>query len=250
VPKKQKELNNGGGTSSTNSVASYPKNESSLSDLHNRSQSLKTLSMDPLSEAVNIARTANATSSFTDMLTNTSNATSATTATTTAIINNTQKKRKKEKAPTSMVFTDTEGSEDEVDEANVKMDATQTQQGTIQLSELPQQQQNSKAQIAQTQLPSEAQPTKTPKVPVYSNMKATDYNQMKYGKKRNPFTDSEKAAIKKGVEKFGIGQWSSVKSHYAIILRDRNTTQLKDAFRTMRRKGEIDESAIPNTKIK
>ena len=190
--------------------------ESAVRSLHNHSQSLLTLSNDPLPEALNVARTAVATSSFTDMLTNTQTATTSAATTTTN-----KKKRKKPKTITSLEFGESGESEAEKEEP------------AVQLSELP------KYEIAQTQ-------PKPKNIQIYtSNVKATTYNQMKYGRKRNPFNDSEKAAIKKGVEMFGVGFWSRIKSHYAIILRDRNTTQIKDAFRTMRRKGEIDEDKIP-----
>ena len=73
-----------------------------------------------------------------------------------------------------------------------------------------------------------------------SNRLSTLYNLKKFGKKRNPFTNDEKAAIKKGVEKFDIGNWSRIKSHYNDTLKDRSTTQIKDAYRTMQRQEILD----------
>jgi len=51
--------------------------------------------------------------------------------------------------------------------------------------------------------------------------------------KRKRFTDSEDAAIRNGVERFGAGKWSDIKSYYHIDLADRTTVQIKDRWRTL-----------------
>jgi hypothetical protein len=51
--------------------------------------------------------------------------------------------------------------------------------------------------------------------------------------KRKRFTDSEDAAIRNGVERFGAGKWSDIKSYYHIDLADRTAVQIKDRWRTL-----------------
>lgn len=57
--------------------------------------------------------------------------------------------------------------------------------------------------------------------------------------KRVPFSNEEKTAIRRGVEKFGIGHWSEIKSEYAVILRNRTSVNIKEGYRTMKNKGEL-----------
>lgn len=52
--------------------------------------------------------------------------------------------------------------------------------------------------------------------------------QPKGGKqKRVPYSDEEKTAIRRGVEKFGVGKWAEIKSEYALILRNRTSVNIK-----------------------
>ena len=51
--------------------------------------------------------------------------------------------------------------------------------------------------------------------------------------KRKKFTESEDAAIRNGVEKFGVGSWADIKSYYHIDLVDRTAVQVKDRWRTL-----------------
>ena len=51
--------------------------------------------------------------------------------------------------------------------------------------------------------------------------------------KRKRFTDSEDAAIRNGVERFGPGRWADIKSYYHIDLADRSAVQIKDRWRTL-----------------
>jgi len=46
-------------------------------------------------------------------------------------------------------------------------------------------------------------------------------------RKRVPFSEEEKTAIRRGVERFGIGKWSEIKSEYAVILRNRTSVNIK-----------------------
>jgi len=52
-------------------------------------------------------------------------------------------------------------------------------------------------------------------------------------KKRVRFTEVEDRAIRNGVVKFKVGKWAEIKSHYAMELRNRDTGQIKDRWRTM-----------------
>lgn len=52
-------------------------------------------------------------------------------------------------------------------------------------------------------------------------------------KTRNPFTDAEDDAIRKGVEELGAGNWAQIKSEYAMVLRNRSSVNIKDRWRNM-----------------
>ena len=47
------------------------------------------------------------------------------------------------------------------------------------------------------------------------------------GGKRKRFTDEEKRAIRKGVERHGVGKWAEIKADFAVILRSRSNVQIK-----------------------
>jgi hypothetical protein len=53
--------------------------------------------------------------------------------------------------------------------------------------------------------------------------------------KRNKFTEAENDAIRKGVEKFGAGNWAQIKSasEFAMVLRNRSSVNIKDRWRNM-----------------
>jgi hypothetical protein len=51
--------------------------------------------------------------------------------------------------------------------------------------------------------------------------------------KRMKFTDSEDAAIRNGVDRFGVGRWADIKSYYDTDLADRTSVQIKDRWRTL-----------------
>lgn len=56
--------------------------------------------------------------------------------------------------------------------------------------------------------------------------------------KRKRFTDEEDRAILQGVERFGIGKWAEIKSHFSMELRDRSTVNIKDRYRTLNKSAE------------
>eukprot|EP00592_Proboscia_alata_P005362 CAMPEP_0194371042 /NCGR_PEP_ID=MMETSP0174-20130528/19397_1 /TAXON_ID=216777 /ORGANISM="Proboscia alata, Strain PI-D3" /LENGTH=236 /DNA_ID=CAMNT_0039148857 /DNA_START=40 /DNA_END=747 /DNA_ORIENTATION=+ len=68
-------------------------------------------------------------------------------------------------------------------------------------------------------------------------------------KKRRRFTNVEKNAIIKGVEKFGKGQWAKIKNEYKAILVDRTGVNIKDCYRTMLGNDEIDQKEHGNDEI-
>lgn len=53
------------------------------------------------------------------------------------------------------------------------------------------------------------------------------------------FTDEEKRAIKEGILRYGVGQWSQIKAEYGLILRNRTNVNIKDCYRTMVKRGEL-----------
>lgn len=100
---------------------------------------------------------------------------------------------------------DWEDDEDEIDEP-------------LQLSAVP---------PMKTTIKTEQKPTSRPKSP---------------GQKRRAWSTDERMAVKVGVEKFGVGRWVEIKDHYHDILKGRTNGMIKDCYRTMVRKGEIDGS--------
>jgi hypothetical protein len=63
--------------------------------------------------------------------------------------------------------------------------------------------------------------------------------------KRIPWTEEEKEAVKKGVESFGVGRWKDIKLRFGSLLRNRTSVQIKDCWRTMVLRGEVNpESAV------
>eukprot|EP00578_Thalassiosira_sp_NH16_P007264 CAMPEP_0181126696 /NCGR_PEP_ID=MMETSP1071-20121207/27779_1 /TAXON_ID=35127 /ORGANISM="Thalassiosira sp., Strain NH16" /LENGTH=582 /DNA_ID=CAMNT_0023212339 /DNA_START=166 /DNA_END=1914 /DNA_ORIENTATION=- len=52
-------------------------------------------------------------------------------------------------------------------------------------------------------------------------------------RKRKRFTEQEDKAIKEGVDMFDVGRWSDIKAYFAMELKDRDTVQIKDRWRTL-----------------
>lgn len=67
-----------------------------------------------------------------------------------------------------------------------------------------------------------------------------------YGKvrKRRKWTEEEKVAVKLGVKKFGVGKWADIKNEYAEILKNRTSVQIKDVWRTMSKKKEVENVSV------
>eukprot|EP00804_Cyclotella_cryptica_P009519 CCRYP_006247-RA/>CCRYP_006247-RA protein AED:0.03 eAED:0.03 QI:441/1/1/1/0.5/0.66/3/112/508 len=63
-------------------------------------------------------------------------------------------------------------------------------------------------------------------------------HQRPVSKKRKRFTETEDLAIMHGVERFGPGKWTEIKSHFSMELKDRDTVQIKDRYRTMTKSAE------------
>jgi hypothetical protein len=53
-----------------------------------------------------------------------------------------------------------------------------------------------------------------------------------------PFSEEEIDAIRKGVERFGVGHWNNIKMH-DVRLRHRDTIQIKNTFRNMLRSNQL-----------
>lgn len=66
---------------------------------------------------------------------------------------------------------------------------------------------------------------------------------------RRPWTVEEKSAVKEGVKKFGIGAWTKTKLEYAEILQNRTNIQIKDAWRHMLKKGEVEDCQEESTQM-
>eukprot|EP00563_Minutocellus_polymorphus_P008228 CAMPEP_0181027036 /NCGR_PEP_ID=MMETSP1070-20121207/3956_1 /TAXON_ID=265543 /ORGANISM="Minutocellus polymorphus, Strain NH13" /LENGTH=863 /DNA_ID=CAMNT_0023104263 /DNA_START=403 /DNA_END=2994 /DNA_ORIENTATION=- len=57
--------------------------------------------------------------------------------------------------------------------------------------------------------------------------------------RRHRFSDSEKAAIVRGVNIYGVGNWKAIKDANGELLGGRSTVQIKDAWRTLVKRGEV-----------
>jgi hypothetical protein len=64
-------------------------------------------------------------------------------------------------------------------------------------------------------------------------------SQMKRYTGRRQWTDEEKRAVKEGIKQRGVGNWADIKELYSVVLRDRTSGQIKDCFRTMKKRGEL-----------
>ena len=57
---------------------------------------------------------------------------------------------------------------------------------------------------------------------------------------RRMWIDIEKNCIKEGIQNHGLGKWALIKNENSTILRHRTSGQIKDCFRTMKKRGELD----------
>lgn len=122
--------------------------------------------------------------------------------------------RKKKKSEHKITFTDSEDEEDDGDdEDDVDYnEEDEVEEKGVTLSEVPK---KFKQKVA-------ASPKK---IVVSTKTKSKG--------KRVKFTDSEDAAIRNGVDKFGVGRWADIKAFYHIDLADRSSVQIKDRWRTL-----------------
>jgi hypothetical protein len=58
---------------------------------------------------------------------------------------------------------------------------------------------------------------------------------------RRIWSDDEKNAIKEGIKVIGVGKWADIKRRYSVLLGDRTGGQIKDCFRTMRKRNELND---------
>lgn len=76
-----------------------------------------------------------------------------------------------------------------------------------------------------------------PNVLVYPTKKQK--SQQKKYEGRKVWTDAEKTAVIEGMKYVGIGKWAEIKKEYAEILKFRTSGQIKDCYRTMKKRGEL-----------
>jgi len=57
-------------------------------------------------------------------------------------------------------------------------------------------------------------------------------------RRRVPWTDEEKAAIRQGVRTYRVGEWAKIKEKFKVELANRTAVQVKDQYRTMCKRGE------------
>ena len=57
---------------------------------------------------------------------------------------------------------------------------------------------------------------------------------------RKMWTDAEKQAVIEGIKEFGVGHWARTKKKYYHTLSFRTSGQIKDCYRTMKKRGELD----------
>ena len=66
-------------------------------------------------------------------------------------------------------------------------------------------------------------------------------SQKKMYEGRRMWIDIEKNCIKEGIQNHGLGKWALIKNENSTILRHRTSGQIKDCFRTMKKRGELDD---------
>ena len=94
---------------------------------------------------------------------------------------------------------------------------------------------------SQTRIMSSKQtPQKRLKTNTQESAKPWGNSQTKPYKGRRPWTDEEKNALRVGVDAKGVGSWAIIKDYQQDILKWRTSGQIKDCYRTMKRKGEIE----------
>jgi len=68
-------------------------------------------------------------------------------------------------------------------------------------------------------------------------------SQQKMYEGRKTWTDAEKNAVIEGISRFGAGKWAQIKSEYCVTLKFRTSGQIKDCYRTLKKRGEfVDDS--------
>lgn len=100
----------------------------------------------------------------------------------------------------------------------------------------------------------EGKPLNLPSTPPRIEMKAIDpptktmTSSPTKKRKRVRWTVEEKNAVRRGVSKFGEGNWKNVKLEYPVILANRSNVQIKDCWRVMVKKGDTSlEVEMPGT---
>jgi hypothetical protein len=66
-------------------------------------------------------------------------------------------------------------------------------------------------------------------------------------KKRHPWSQEEMDYIRDGVKRFGVGNWASIRDYYPFPTEHHNSVKIKDKFRHMLLKREIE---APKTELK
>ena len=124
--------------------------------------------------------------------------------------------RKKKKSAQQLAFTDSEDEDADDDDNNDDNNSEdEVEEKGVTLSEVPEKFKQ-KVSVAPKKIVVSTKPTKS-------------------RGKRMKFTESEDAAIRSGVERFGAGRWADIKSYYHIDLADRTSVQIKDRWRTLNR---------------
>lgn len=129
---------------------------------------------------------------------------------------------KKKKSSYKIAFSD---SDNEDDDDNAKGKAEET---TVEMDDLEDSAEEEEG-VKLSKVPERFKPNVDVAPKKIAVSKATKPKQGK----RKWFTDSEDAAIRNGVERFGAGKWSDIKSYYHIDLADRTAVQIKDRWRTL-----------------
>jgi hypothetical protein len=126
--------------------------------------------------------------------------------------------RKKKKSEHKITFTDSEEEEEEEDDDGDDKDDVDY---------------NEEVEVEETGVTLSEVPKKFKQKVAASPKKIVVSTKTKSRGKRVKFTDSEDAAIRNGVERFGVGRWADIKSYYHIDLADRTSVQIKDRWRTL-----------------
>jgi hypothetical protein len=149
-------------------------------------------------------------------------------------IGNDQGGRMSEQPPQKRLKTNTQEAEGQKHASHDNQPTEESQ--PRRMSEQPPQKRTSDEEQPreESQTPKKAQPK------TYARrQQSPKQSQQKKYQGRRAWSEEEKHALKVGIQKYGIGNWAGMKADQSDIFQHRTSGQMKDCYRTMKKRGEI-----------